>query len=240
MTETIKTPGQILKAAREANALSIADIAGQMRLSKKAIEDIENDLYEHLGVRTFVRGYLVTYGRIVGSNNEELLALFETICPVSDAAQQHSVVEGAPVMDVTRERSTLRPVQKLWIASAGLLLLIFMLIFHESKKTSPDMTAVASQTQNAAVTTASTINISADTQTVPAPQPIVAVSKKSLTKPSVVGAGNIDSNTPFVHQNGAGKMVSVAVKPAAVHTAVVSKTSQPGAFTVTSVTPGTT
>ena len=58
--------GVRLKAAREARGLSARDVAQRLRLDAHVIEALEADDLERLPARTFVRGYLRNYARLVG------------------------------------------------------------------------------------------------------------------------------------------------------------------------------
>lgn len=58
--------GARLKAAREARGLERKDVAQQLRLDVHVIEALEADDLARLPARTFVRGYLRNYARLVG------------------------------------------------------------------------------------------------------------------------------------------------------------------------------
>jgi cytoskeleton protein RodZ len=58
--------GVKLKAAREAQGLSTKDVAQRLRLDTHVVEALEADDPERLPARTFVRGYLRNYARLVG------------------------------------------------------------------------------------------------------------------------------------------------------------------------------
>lgn len=74
MTEL--TPGQILVACREQRGLSQIEVARHLRLSLQTIKDIENNNYEHIGVRTYVLGYLRGYARLLHLPERRVLEAF--------------------------------------------------------------------------------------------------------------------------------------------------------------------
>lgn len=213
-----KTPGQLLRTAREAQSLSSVDIAKEMHLSVHAIEDLERDEYSNIGVRTFVRGYLVTYGRIVGVSQALLLEAFELISPTPAVTPLvASVVEGAPVRDVTREHTAFRYSPRVLIgAGAALVLLIGLIVFTEK---SPD---IKKNQAKPVASAAQTIVIPAESTAV-APAPVVENPVLKTITPAALAQGeaNPGSNTPFVHKH---KKHHVKKKP------------QPAPFTVTPVT----
>ncbi len=73
-----KTPGRLLKAAREKLELTPKDIAAQLNLQINTIIALENDDEEKLPVSTYVRGYIRSYARIVNLNADTLIKLYES------------------------------------------------------------------------------------------------------------------------------------------------------------------
>lgn len=103
MTEL--TPGQLLAANREQRNLSHEDIARKLRLSVQTIKDLEKDIYAHIGVRTFVRGYLCGYARLVGLSEAIVLDAFQAL---DTPAFQEQVIATGVVSDVTQKKSVTR------------------------------------------------------------------------------------------------------------------------------------
>ena len=68
-----KTPGQILLAARIESNIKLEYIASELRLTKKLIESIEADQTEALPESTYVRGYIRSYARLLGLDEEMVL-----------------------------------------------------------------------------------------------------------------------------------------------------------------------
>ncbi len=71
---TVAGPGEQLRQARAARALSVEAVAAQLRLSPRQIVALENDDYDGLRGATYVRGYLRNYARLVGAPVDEVLA----------------------------------------------------------------------------------------------------------------------------------------------------------------------
>lgn len=136
MVEKTITPGRVLAAAREAMSLSQEEIAKQLHLSVQTIKDIEHDTYEKMGVRTYVRGYLCAYARLVGVLEKHVLdALDESGLMPVEAHSVLPIIEGAPVRNVTRQESPLR--FSYWKISVGVLVLFIIILFvscHEQKR----------------------------------------------------------------------------------------------------------
>ncbi len=68
------SPGMLVREARAAAGLSIDDVAQQLKLAPRQVLSLENDDYEHLPGRTFVRGFLRNYARLLGLDANALLA----------------------------------------------------------------------------------------------------------------------------------------------------------------------
>jgi cytoskeleton protein RodZ len=69
--------GSILRAARERQGLSVQEAAGALNLKPLVIEALEGDRYDLMPPRTFVKGYLRAYAKLVGVKEADVLAAYE-------------------------------------------------------------------------------------------------------------------------------------------------------------------
>lgn len=69
-----ESTGARLKHARESQGLSVFDVARALRLSEKQIAALEVDDYSKLPGRTFVRGFIRNYARLLQLDPEPLMA----------------------------------------------------------------------------------------------------------------------------------------------------------------------
>jgi cytoskeleton protein RodZ len=67
------TPGRLLAAAREAQNLSVADVARQLKLTVHQVEGLESGEYERLPGPVFVRGFIRNYARFMKLDPEQLV-----------------------------------------------------------------------------------------------------------------------------------------------------------------------
>lgn len=74
---TGSTLGEKLARGRQARGLPIEEVARQMNLSTSTIRALEADNHRGLPGRTFVRGYLRNYSRIIGVPVEELVQAYD-------------------------------------------------------------------------------------------------------------------------------------------------------------------
>jgi cytoskeletal protein RodZ len=70
-----KTVGELLKDERVAHRLSLDELAKRTRIRLEYLEALEENRFELLPAATFVKGYIKTYGRILGFDAQPLLAL---------------------------------------------------------------------------------------------------------------------------------------------------------------------
>jgi cytoskeleton protein RodZ len=73
--------GHMLKALREAQDLTLADIAGRLHLDPRVIAAIETADQAALPAALYVRGYLRGYARILGANPEQVVELYNEQWP---------------------------------------------------------------------------------------------------------------------------------------------------------------
>lgn len=74
-TEVRQSAGQALAEARERLGLTVVEVARQLRLSPRQIEALEADDHASLPGKTFLRGFLRNYAKLLQLDPEQLLAL---------------------------------------------------------------------------------------------------------------------------------------------------------------------
>lgn len=84
--EVRPSAGKALAEARERLGLSVAEVARQLRLSTRQIEALEADDHASLPGKTFLRGFLRNYAKLLQLDPEPLLALCQPEPP-----QAHSI-----------------------------------------------------------------------------------------------------------------------------------------------------
>jgi cytoskeleton protein RodZ len=87
--------GLSLKKAREGKQLSVSEVASELRLSRDAIENLENQQWDKLYGRAYARGYFLNYVRFLGLDEAQMIAAFDNEY-LSEEPQQklsHTVTE---------------------------------------------------------------------------------------------------------------------------------------------------
>ena len=69
--------GQVLREAREAQNITLEDVAMRLRLMHRQVEAMETDDFGSLGQPVFARGFVRNYARLMGLQPEPLLARME-------------------------------------------------------------------------------------------------------------------------------------------------------------------
>ena len=91
------TPGARLAAARDSLGLSIAEVAGQMRISVRQVQAIEADRYSELPGAVFVRGFVRNYARLLKIDPVPLLHALETELGHDVPLRAHEISGTLPV-----------------------------------------------------------------------------------------------------------------------------------------------
>jgi cytoskeleton protein RodZ len=69
------SPGTVLRSGRERLAMTVSDVARELRLSVRQVEAIEADNYAKLPGGPFARGFIRNYARLVGVEPEPLIQI---------------------------------------------------------------------------------------------------------------------------------------------------------------------
>lgn len=112
--------GNVLKAAREAQGLSIHEVCSQLRLGIKQIQAIEQDDFDKLPQPSIVRGFIRNYARLLNIDVQPILEAYQRIVP-NKAPLPLSVRSNASPSVIDQPTPSFRP-QRL------LTLLIFLIL----------------------------------------------------------------------------------------------------------------
>ena len=119
MSPTALSPGQRLAKIREEQGMTVADVAGKLRLAPRQIEALEAGDFARLPGHATVRGFVKNYARLLQIDPEPLLAEYVSIAPVDGSgsiAVPTQNVQFSETLSRHRNRATL------WL-TLGLLLL---------------------------------------------------------------------------------------------------------------------
>ncbi len=115
-----KTVGERLRAAREAQGLSLAEIAARTRIPQRHLEAIETSNFAGLPSATYAVGFVRGYARAVGADEVELAR--DTRVEVANTVRTKPQYEPYEIADPSRV-----PSRGVVIAAAGLGLAVLVL-----------------------------------------------------------------------------------------------------------------
>jgi cytoskeleton protein RodZ len=154
-------PGAVLRASREAQGLSVSDVAQVIRFSERQIDALECDDYTSFAGATLLRGFIRSYAKFLKIDAAPLLAALEPVAPVAVSDVR------PPDNFGVAEQPGLAPSTKSRLLIGGLLVLVVLAValrFMPSTGDSAPATPVPPARpamQSAAPSTVNSINISA-------------------------------------------------------------------------------
>ncbi len=80
----METVGKKLKGLREEKGMTLKDVARAIKVRESVLTALENEEWNKLPQRIFVKGFVRAYARAVDGDEEEILDLFEASYPVKD------------------------------------------------------------------------------------------------------------------------------------------------------------
>jgi len=111
MSDQLRSIGQTLREAREAQGLSVEEVATRLRLMQRQVNAIEADDFASLGQPVFARGFVRNYAKLLDLPPEALLA--------------RMAGESADTRVVTQPPA---PPPRSWLSSPWLILLMLGLV----------------------------------------------------------------------------------------------------------------
>lgn len=133
MNETITSPlleeggavvtmGAKLRDARVAKNLSIADVAGQIRLAPRQIEALEADDFTQLPELPFVRGFVRSYAKLLQLDDQPLLATLPSPHMLSERIEPVSVDVPFNITQLSKQQN------KVWLIASAVIA-VFAIVF---------------------------------------------------------------------------------------------------------------
>ncbi|MDD2775097.1 MAG: DUF4115 domain-containing protein [Gallionella sp.] len=160
--------GQTLRVAREQQGLSLKDIAESIKLPVQRLMALEDEDYAQLPDMTFVRGFVRSYGKLLGLDVPSLLAAL----PAPKSTE--IIMPATSEVPLASQRSTRRKQNSIWLAAAAGVVLVASLFAVWSFNTPPN--ASVSKLQDQALEQGDFSVIPLEISTVAsAPNPISAV-----------------------------------------------------------------
>ena len=181
------TVGSILRTAREAHGLTVADVAERIKFSVKQVEALESDNHSVLPQGTFLRGFVRSYARTLNLDEAPLLAMLAPSHEMhGDMAEvQAGGLEFLPMQDSSKKN--------LYLMAAALLVAVILALFIWNQKDEPISEKVVLQDVKlpealpaSAVMSASSGVVAASAVTVAEEKPVQVSPAPKVVEPSKV------------------------------------------------------
>ncbi len=156
--------GEKLRQAREARGISISEVAEQTRISSLYLESIENDNYKPLPGGIFNKGFVKSYAKFIGVDEQEALSDYARLASENEIATEHDLKVYRPevLTDDNSSRSMLPTIVFagiiLALMTGGILFVLNYLQNPENSQTNSGNTVANSNTSNASVANSSSAN----------------------------------------------------------------------------------
>ncbi len=112
-------PGALLRQAREQQGLTLGEVSGTLKFSTRQINALENDDFQQLQGKTFLRGFIRAYARLLKLPPDPLLGMLEE----DSLPSPEQIVVPANMGETNPDPFYRRHAKKLGLV-AGLLLLL--------------------------------------------------------------------------------------------------------------------
>lgn len=147
------TLGEKLRAAREARGVTISEVAEQTRIAPMYIECIENDNYKPLPGGIFNKGFVKSYARFIGYDEQQALGEYNSLLSQTEGNQEDHTKTYRPEV-LTDDRASQSTLPTLIFAGIILALMtggiLFLVNYLQSKPSSDPIatnTSTTDQTQ---------------------------------------------------------------------------------------------
>lgn len=124
----MRTVGQVLKQEREKKFYTLEEVEKATKIRKELLEALEAGEYQKLPPQTFIQGFIKNYGKFLGLNSEQLLAIFRR--EFSDIKNPPRVLESFS-NPVGKSRFKITPAKFIGSLILGLVIIFFGYLWVE-------------------------------------------------------------------------------------------------------------
>ena len=200
--------GEKLRQAREERGISISEVAEQTRISPIYIESIENDDYKTLPGGIFNKGFVRSYAKFIGFDEQEALSDYSRLAAENEVrAEQPLKVYRSEVLTDDNSTRSMLPTLVFAVVILGLMTagVLFLLNYLQTPET--EVAGNKNPNANTLVNTATNVNsatpappagaaptmatLKVDFQAASEPISLLAVSDGNTTNPMVPGGGSV-------------------------------------------------
>ena len=239
------TAGAALKAAREAAGLSVDTVAQQLKLAPRQVKALEEDDFERLPGRTFVRGFARNYARFMQLDPDTVLGLMPAAGSAPALERPPLAASRRPMGEIPMARVARRPASQ-WLLALLLAIIVagvgYFEYTHEYARRAMGLGSDAGSVPDASDAGATTANASSPamggaasaTMSTALPNPVSEspAGASSDPKPGSGLPGTIAPGAPGAAAEGATAPVTPAAAPGAALAPAGPATSVPATAAV--------
>jgi cytoskeletal protein RodZ len=205
--------GEKLRQAREERGISISEVAEQTRISPLYIESIENDNYKTLPGGIFNKGFVRSYAKFIGFDEQEALSDYSKLASENEVlAEQPLKVYKSEVLTDDRSNTSMLPTLVFAVVILGLMTAGILFLLNYLQTPEPEVAGNKNSNTNPPVNTGTNMNTAAPTP-VPGAAPTMGTVKvdfQAATEPiSLLAVNDGVTTNPMVQ---AGNSVSFEPK----------------------------
>lgn len=220
-------PGRLIRKAREAQGLSVEDLAAVIKLSRHTVEALERDDFATLKEPVYVRGYYRKLAKVLPLQEAELIASYDSVAlPARPVAQPSKLIlNGERDIDTGGSGSKILVIGLCAVAAIALGAGAFLFVRSQqiAADASPDSVSLAPVTPEATATVEEVSSTPA-----PAPVPTPATTDAALATPAAAPAtdpASAATNTTAGATTDPAAPGAVATTPPATATTPAASTS---------------
>ncbi len=183
--DNARSPGEVLRAAREQLGFSQQEVAAKLRLSVQCVADLEQDDYQNMVAAVYLRGYLRAYAQLLQVSEVSILSLYDAQDHALSQTEQVSSKEALPVYRQTgghRQHKMAR-----WVSLvAAFILVALVVIWWQDQNTPVPLVKPTKSVLNLPATPKVTVPTAAPVSTPVLVSPVIPtpVSSHPLVNPS--------------------------------------------------------
>lgn len=126
--------GSYLKHERELRGVPLDDIVQSTKISLRFLRALEENRFEDLPGEVFIKGFIRSYGQAIGSDVDEMLAVYHESGLQRKAAEAAEMVPDPSIRGESSERHSGFPMQAVVGFGAALLIIIGGIYWFNSRK----------------------------------------------------------------------------------------------------------
>ena len=191
------TVGEILRGGRESAGLKVEDVSAQLKLSPRQVRALEEERYDQLPGKAFLRGFVRNYARLLQLDGDALVAKLEapSVSPMFGTSI-------APTRGELPQAGSHVKVWQAWTLPAILLAVIAAGAYLEWKKPEPPVNAAPAVAAEPAATS-TTIETPPPARVSNTPTTSTAIAPPT---PNAAGSPNVARATAAATSTGTSKL----------------------------------